>query len=319
MPQPTRSDVHIDVALTNISIAFIQDATHFVAGRVFPGIPVQKQSDKYFTYEKRDWRRDEAKPRAPGTESSGGGYDISNDNYSAEVYAHHKDVPDQIRDNADAAINSDEDATRYVMQILMLQKEVNFASTYFTTSVWGTDAVAGTDFTAWDDASSDPEKDIDDAKAAVLLATGFEPNTLTVGYKVHLALKRHPLVLDKFKYTSSESITEAMLARVFEVDNYVVAKASYDTSAEDAASASNSYVLGNHALLTYTPPSPGLLTPAAGYTFTWTGLTGINNAGVAVSSFRMQHLKSDRVEGELAYDHKVVSSELGYFFQNAAS
>jgi hypothetical protein len=28
----------------------------------------------------------------------------------------------------------------------------------------------------------------------------------------------------------------------------------------------------------------------------------------------MDHLKSDRVEGEMAYDQKLVAADLGYFF-----
>ena len=38
--QPGRGDVHVDAALTNISVAFMQDASHFIAAQVFPEIPV---------------------------------------------------------------------------------------------------------------------------------------------------------------------------------------------------------------------------------------------------------------------------------------
>ena len=39
-------DVHIDGPLSNISTAYMQEQTDFVAGRVFPVVPVEKQSDK---------------------------------------------------------------------------------------------------------------------------------------------------------------------------------------------------------------------------------------------------------------------------------
>lgn len=319
MPLPTQRDVHVDVALTNISIAYVQAATHFVAGRVFPTVPVSKQSNKYFEYNKSDMRRNQARPRAPGSESAGGGLRLtSNSTYFAEEYAFHKDIPDQVRDNADDPINVDNDATTFVTQQLLIQREVNWASTYFTTGVWGTDVVGATDFTQWDDASSDPEKDIDDAKQAILLATGFMPNVLVVGFPVHLALKRHPLVLDRFKHTTSESITEELLARFFEVDEYMVARASYDT-ADEGATDSNAFILGKNALLAYRPNAPSLMQPSAGYTFVWTGLTGVNQAGIAVETFRMREKKSDRVEGTFAYDQKAVSTDVGYFFSAAVS
>ena len=40
--QPSSSDVHIDQALTNMSVAFLQADTQFVARRVFPEIPVNE-------------------------------------------------------------------------------------------------------------------------------------------------------------------------------------------------------------------------------------------------------------------------------------
>lgn len=46
--QPTASDVHIDKPLTNISVAYIQNTNEFIADKVFPTVPVDKQTDKYF-------------------------------------------------------------------------------------------------------------------------------------------------------------------------------------------------------------------------------------------------------------------------------
>ncbi|NBO09074.1 MAG: hypothetical protein EBV30_06965, partial [Actinobacteria bacterium] len=68
MAQPTSGDVHVDAILTNISVAYIQEQAAYVASRIFPTVPVEKQSDKYFIYTKGDWFRDEAQLRAPATE-----------------------------------------------------------------------------------------------------------------------------------------------------------------------------------------------------------------------------------------------------------
>ena len=66
MPNPIRQDIHVNRPLTNISVAYIQKATSFVAGQVFPIVPVKKQSDRYFVYLKEDWFRDEAMKRVQG-------------------------------------------------------------------------------------------------------------------------------------------------------------------------------------------------------------------------------------------------------------
>ena len=42
MPQPTSTDVHVDAILTNMSIAYMQEAYAFVAARAFPTVNVNK-------------------------------------------------------------------------------------------------------------------------------------------------------------------------------------------------------------------------------------------------------------------------------------
>ncbi|NIT99876.1 MAG: hypothetical protein GWN01_02705, partial [Nitrosopumilaceae archaeon] len=83
--------------MTNIAVAFMQDQQNFVAGRFFPTIPVSKQSDQYYTYNRADWNRDEMKVRAPSTETEGGGYRLSTDSYRCEVLGFHKDIDDRVR------------------------------------------------------------------------------------------------------------------------------------------------------------------------------------------------------------------------------
>ncbi|MCK4517851.1 hypothetical protein KAT92_03685, partial [Candidatus Babeliales bacterium] len=82
MPQPTLSDVHVDRPLTNISIAFIQKQTNFIAEQIFPAIPVPKKSDIYYVYDRDAWFRDDMEKRAPSTESAGSGYTLSTEGYS---------------------------------------------------------------------------------------------------------------------------------------------------------------------------------------------------------------------------------------------
>lgn len=314
MPQPTPSDVHVDAILTQLSIAYMQDQSKFVATRIFPAVSVAKQSDKYFTYNKNDWMRDEAKPRAPSTESAGGGFRLSTDNYAADVWAWHIDVDDQVAANSDSPLEPYADATNLVSLKMALRRERAFLSTYFTTGVWGTDLTVST-VGYWNDPTSNPEKQISDAKIAILKRTGFKPNVLLVSFAVHEALKQHPLIKDRYKHVSAESITAQMIAKFFEIDDYVISEAVYGTNVEGGTEAYD-FTAGNHALLCYRNPSPGLRKPSSGYIFNWTGLVGSGN-GVRIKRFRMEPINSDRIEGEMAFDHKVTGADLGYFFNGA--
>lgn len=325
MAQPSQNAVHIDAILTNISVAYMQMEQNFVSTRVFPLVPVDKQSNKFFKYTKNDWFRDEAQVRADATESAGGGYNLSTDSYNATVWAFHKDVGDQTRANADAPINLDREAAEFVTSRLLLRKEVDWQESFFTTGVWGQDytgvasSPSSNQFIQWSDyTNSDPIEDIEEGKEEILSTTGFMPNTLVLGYQAFRKLKNHPDLVDRIKYTSAQTITEDMLARMFEVDRVMVTKSVKATNNEGAAEAYN-FVFGKSAMLCYSAPSAGLLQPSAGYTFGWTGVSGGLGATIGTSRFRMDSVKAERIETESAWDHKVVAADMGVFWSTCVA
>ena len=322
MANPTMSDVHVNTPLTDISVAFIQQATNFVAPRVFPIVQVGKQSDRYFKYNRLDFLRQVAQMRAPGTESSGGGFSIDNTpSYYADVYAVHKDIPDQLKANADTALNLERDTAIWCTQQLLMKRDELFASGFFVTGVWNTDRVGvaagptGTQFLQWDAAGSDPIGDIASSKMDVLQATGHFPNVLVCGADTYNTLKNHSDVLDRVKYTQKGVVSEDLLASVLDVDRVVVAYSTNVTSAEGAAAEVNAYICNSKdALLVYAAPAPSLMQASGGYIFSWTGFLGAGSEGNRVRRFRMEALGSDRIEGELALAMELVSGELGVFF-----
>lgn len=319
MSQPTTGDVHVDAALTDFSIAYVQDQTNFIAGMAAPVKPVQHKTDKYFIFNKNDWLRDDAvKMRTTGEGAPRSGFTLSTDSYTAEPWWTAVPISELIVANADPAVPVDRAAAQLVSQRMLIRRERIFAANFMATGKWATDVVGGTDFIKWDDYASDPQKDVDVGKKTVLQNTGFEPNTLTVSYPVHQALKRHPLIKDMIKYTSDESITAAIIARFFEVQNYYVTKAVYATNLE-GGTAAYSFAVGLHALLTYVDGNPSLMAPTAYTIFSWTGLTGINDAGIRVDQYYDQDKKEDVVRGEFAFDMKVTGSDLGYFFSGVVS
>jgi hypothetical protein len=324
--QPTPGDVHVNVPLSNISIAYLQNASNFVAARVFPNIPVSKQSDRYYTYERGDFNRDEMTERAPGTESSGGGYRLdSTPTYYAPVYAFHKDIPDQVRSNADAMLNPDREATAFVTHKALIKREKIWVARYFQGGVWTNDvdgvasSPTGGNVLQWSDANSNPIENVRAAKTAILQSTGFEPNKLVLGRQVYDALVDHPDVIDRLKYGQTAGApaqaSRDSLARLFEVDSIDVMNAIENTAVEGRAAA-HSFIGGKKALLCYANPSPGLMTPSAGYVFSWTGHMGAGAEGSRIKQFRMEPLASDRVEIEMAFDCKLVAADLGYFWDS---
>ena len=323
MPQPTVYESHVDRPLTNISIAYIQDQDHFVSSKVFPMLSVAKRSDQYYTFTQADWFRDEARPRAEATESAGSGYNLSTGSYLCNKFALHKDVDDDVVENSDNPLQPYADATRFVTHKMLLKQETEWISAYFATSLWGRDRTGATHFTQWNNmATSDPINDIEAGKEYILNNTGFMPNTLVMGYQVYRQLKQNPEIVDRLKHTMpivGSTVGETLLASMLGIERVLVAKSVYDTTDEGSASASYSFFHGKNALLCYVAPSPSLLTPTAGYKFVWTGISQGIGTNVGIKRFRMEELNADRIEGQMAWDDKLVGSNLGYYFSAAVA
>lgn len=324
--QPTPGDVHVNTPLTNISIAFLQNAADFVAAKVFPNIPVSKQSDRYYVYNRGDFNRDEMTERAPGTESAGSGYTLDNTpTYFANRYSIHKDIPDEVRANADAVLNPDREATAFVSHKALIKREKLFVNKYFTTGQWATDITgvasgpSGAQVLQWSAANSDPIKNVRDAKRTIRESTGYEPNKLVLGRAVYDTLLDHPSIIDRIKYgqtaPGAAMTNSQILAQLLGVDEVLVMN-SIENTAKEGQTAAHSFIGGKKALLVHSATAPGLMTPSAGYTFSWTGLMGAGNEGNRVRQFRLEQLGVDRVEIDMSFDMKMVAADLGYFWNS---
>jgi hypothetical protein len=308
-----------------MSVAYMQDESSFIANSVFPTIPVRKQSDVYFVYNKGDFFRDEARVRGGASESVGGEYGVeASDPYYAKVYAFHKDVTEQERANSDEPLMCDQDATDFVSQKMLIKRETVWATKYFATGVWteelvGVDAtpVAGTSVIKFDNVNSTPISDVTNQIVTMAAATGFKPNTLVISPKVFYALKNHASVLDRIKYTQKGIVTADLLATLFEVDNVYIPWGVVNTANQGATDAID-FIMGKHMLLCYVNPRPALKKPSAGYIFTWTGLEGAGAYGNRIVRLPMDQLGlgTERIEGEIAFDAKVIAQDLGVFFKD---
>ena len=316
MPQPTSTSVHVNRPLTNISIAFMQDANEYVADKVFPRVPVDNKSDSYFVYDKEAFARAIAAPRSGATESVGGGYEVATQSYNCIQKSFHKDVPSDVAANMDAPLSAERDATEFVSRALLLQREVDFANKFFLAAPWINNAtLSGT--TQWSHASSDPILAVKAAIRTVQKACLVKPNTFVCGPEVIDALSEHPDLVDRYKYTNAQTLTVQMIAQLLGVERILVGEGVQITSKE-GQNDTTGYIFGKHALLVYSAPRPSLMMPSAGYTFTWNAYG--NGFGARIKKFPMIELNdAQRIEGDMAYDMKVVAPDCGFFWTDAVA
>lgn len=321
MSNPTTSDLHINTPLTNIAVGAVQDLSAFAAARVFPIVPVMKQSDLYRTFNIADMYRDDLKPRASGTESHGTGYNVGSESYICQRFDLHHDIADADRANADSVFALDANSTKILTNQALIRRESMFADSYLTTGVWATQAQGvtsgptGTQFLKWTDDASDPVADVEAAKLRVLLATGKMVNKITMTYDVRSALKTNPAIIDRIKYSGGigndtpVNVTDSALAQVFGVNEVVVSSAIKNTAKEGEAMV-GAFIASGKVLLSYSPATPGIFELSAGYIFSWRGLLGSVD-GMRVKKFRIETLESDRIEIQTAWAMKQTSNVAG--------
>jgi hypothetical protein len=317
MPLPTLSQVHVQAALTDLSIAYRQDAPA-VSDLLFPRVSVNKQSNKYYIWNKGDMWRNEAKKRAPAADFARVGIRLSTDNYSCDQYALEYLIADEISANADAGVEVESTATMYLVDQLNLQKDLSFASDFFTSgSGWGT----GTITSAWDVPSTGtPVTNITSAVLAIKRALGASNQHRIVGIggtKILNALVTCDQVRDRTKYVQAGTYQGlvASLAPCLNLDDLVISTREYNT-AQEGKTASYSPVFDNDFLVVAVPRSPGLSVPAAGYTFGW---DEAGRGDMYVEQYREEAKKSDIVRAVCYYDQKQTGADLGVYFDNAVT
>lgn len=319
MAQAQSSDVHADVFLTNISVAYIN--RNYIADLIFPIVPVNKQTNKLAIYDQSHWFRNTAALRAPGTKSRGGGYSVGSDTYSCDRYSYRHEIDDETRDNADEPFNLDRDGTRLATDKVMMQREVAFSTDFFKTGVWGTDVTSAsfTNAVKWDDyAASSPLVDLTTQRDAMEGKIALEPNVLTMGKQVWVKLKWHPDIIDTIKYTQRAEVSTELFATLTEFQRVLVGRGIYTTSPEGTAEASVSYtrIWGKNVLLNYVSNSPSLLDPSAGYTYTW---QRVPNSIQYIKRMRDDEREVDIIEANTYFDQKLMAANAGIFLSAVVS
>lgn len=319
---------HIDRALTNISVGYMQGADAFIADKVFPIVPVTKQSDTYFVYSKADFFRNEARERGRGAESAGGQWNLTEaDPYHCRKFAFHYDITQEEKVNYDNPVNIDRDTVEWLTQKMLLKREADFTNKFYKTGIWGKDITGVTSGPTsaqtlkWSDPASDPVAVINQQMLAMAEETGYKPNYAVLSPDVFYALKNHDAIMDRIKYTQKGIITLDLIASLFEVDNIYVPWAIYNAGPQspnyDETKTDMNFMYKGSMLLGYRATRPSLKTPTGGYIFAWTGLEG----SAAAYGSRMVRIKMDqlglgteRLEMEMAYDQKIICAEMGTFF-----
>ena len=311
MAQPNHSEVQVvDPVLTQLLVGYQQAEERFIANRVFPVVPVGLQGFTYYTFTKKYWFLDEMKSRTPGAAYARSGYGLTSTTGYANTWGLEHPIADEARTNNQVPMALEQAGLRWLAQQSLIRRERAFSADFMVTGVWGTDDNNAT--TDWDDfTGGDPFNDVLTAQRTISNNTGVVPNTMAMGYIVHVALQNHPDIVDRIKHVQIASLgnVESALSSLFGVSQYLVGKATYN-SANEGQTMSATAIVDDDCLICYSNNAPGMFAPSAGYTFTWDGGGGNGS----VYTYREDQTDSDILKNKEAWDQKAVATDVGYFF-----
>ena len=317
-----------------MAVAWEQDEGNFVSGRVFPTIPVLKESDLYAIYDKGYfYRTGQMQPRPLGGRPPQTGFEITEGNYRCVEWALEHLVDDRERANADQPLDPDISATILLTTQALIQRESLWSTAFFTTGIWGTDwtgvssAPTGTQFLQWDQSGADPIQFIRNRANDILSKTGYRPNKIVLGTTAYEAFLNHPDVVDRLKYTmgpaayASGNQINQVAASLLDLNEVLVPRGVQNTAHEGQADSIGFIASATNVLLVYAAPAPSIRQPSGGYTFAYTGLIpGVTNAfGGVLMRGREELAHSDVFQIRASYTQQTVATDLGEVFQAVVS
>ena len=303
---PTVSSVHVNAALTNLAISYKN--AELVWDRIFSIVPVAKESDTYFVFNKEELQ-DEDALRAAGAEAREITWDVTTATYTAQEYTLRHLIPDRVISNADVAVRPEISTTNKLMRKILLGTERRAALLCQDTRNVGTSA---TPSIKWDGTSPTIEKDIDTAKDTVRLAAGTEPTSILLPYKVNNAVKRDSTLRDLIRYTvpGDVLIRNGELPPILFNLETIIAGAIRNTANEGAAESLGD-VWTDNVLVFYKEPNPGLEATSYGYTF--------RVQTPIVKKYRVDTRNGIMIEVGLTQTEKVTSTSCAYILSDVLS
>lgn len=327
---PTSKSVHIDAALSSLSIGYRNPM--FIADQVFPHVRVAKMSDYFFKFLKAAWFRMDAEAVGPGAKKPRSGYKMSSDTYSCIKYAIEHPVPIETLNNADAVLNPFQSGVNWATRQIQLKKEYQVSSLCMTSANWTStnDAAGGWAKTA-DGTGNTFIEDIFTAKKTMRELIGVEPNVMVVDANTWDNICQEYTVLERIKYSFGGGepaiVTKRLIAQMFGLDEVLVGSAIYSSDEETVAgtefTAVNMWEVNatkGSCLLLYRTPTPAIEEPNAGYVFEWIGDEGNQSSLIKSDVYREvrrwwdQATDSWIIDAREYFDEKVTCADAGYLF-----
>jgi hypothetical protein len=283
----------LNTALSNFAKEFADDDVPLAGDRIFPKVPVDRQSYQYVIWDRQNLRVPGSTLRAPG----GGATEIrrsySTDTYFCRSHALKGKVPFESEAYGEGlGFSTKQHLTGDLIGRIRRARENEIATMALSTTNFP-NGVTLSGGAQWDSYITTPANDTEanvtshpvvamTAYKAILRQAAVPDNlmVLILSDPVAQALENHPDLIERFKFTNpSGNISLDQMASAFGLQPGNVVRASAITMNQDNVS---SYIWGANAFLGYSKPNPDREDVSCGKTFVWAGGKGPGGGGSAM-------------------------------------
>lgn len=297
---PDRNDLHRNVPLTNLSIAYRNPENAYICHLLFPSVDVVRDSDDFAVLDKSGLRRVESR-RAPRTEAKLADWANSWDSYSCKSYALGNLIDDDERDNNNVPGNLDTRMVNNLTDRLWLDWDYRVAVQARNTAIWANSSPSA----KWDAATGTTIfADVNDARSQCKV---MKPNTAAMSQATFEALQTAPELLELYRYVTGGMLSAEQIKALFRVDRLLIDKAVINTSTQGQADVID-YVWSDDVWMGYVAGSAGIDVMSAGYSF--------RSQNFQTRKVREELKHSDHFEVSYKQDEKVVAADLGVLLTN---
>lgn len=321
----TAGAVHYDEYLTSFATNYFVEQ-NYLAGRVFPVIGVEKQSDKYYVFNAPEENREFdnlVKKWEPLTTPNMFDVTQSDSSYFSEEYFAGFSIDKKTAANEDTLLRTRERKARLLMENMLKKRDRDWISTFLTTGVWGVDLAGTTDFTKWSDGASTPIDDIMVWKEDFEIRNyGLKPNKIVMSKDIKRHLLTNTQILGRINggatIVNPAMVNDAIIASIFEVDEIIWADAvSNNTNHGETAVAAR--MVTDRMLMVHSPMDAGIDSKSAGAIFAWNQIPEFD-FGISAKTWTSATDPSldklgvaEETHMHMCYDMKVTGASLGTY------
>lgn len=284
MPEITDIQQRPDPVLSQIAVGYKNEDA--VGDRVVPVVRVQDRKGKYPKWGVESFRLPETR-RSPRSKANATDFKVTWVPYDMEQHAldfeyskEEREEYDRIgraTNNGSALFNMERDGVKVTEDQLQLGREKRTGDRLRSNEIPG-ELLTGT--AQWTSSGSNPVEQSREARRQIRAATGKRMNTMLVPSDPEDVLLDHPVVKSYIGDNGPQFVDEALLKRIFRVDNIIVASQVYNVGTEEAPEFFD--VWGRDVLFAYINqnPGPSQLEMSLAYNFRYDeGQIGAGSAG----------------------------------------